>query len=371
MKSALLALFCLLLAPVPSARAAQPLAEERTKLPVVLHDLFGDHTYLLDALIVRPNDDRPHPLAVISHGAPRQSANRQKMSPENLRDQALEFARRGFVTLTFMRRGYGDSEGNYAEDSGSCGSRNYAISGRSSAEDVRAAILAMQKKPYVDATRVVAVGRSAGGFASVALAAEPPPGLVAAISFAGGRGSDAPDSVCSPAALIDAFATFGKTARVPMLWVYAENDHYFGPSLSRAFHAAFTGAGGQAEFVMSAPFGSDGHALFSRNGTPIWSPLVDAFLARTGLKQRDGLLPLWDESTIRYPTGLKTSGREDFARFLGAKPHKAFVTSADGHYGWSVGRASAEEAVEGATANCAKHAAAPCRPAMVDDRPVP
>ena len=77
---------------------------------------------------------------------------------------------------------------------------------------------------------MIAVGHSAGGFASVALSADPPPGLVAAISFAGGRGSRADDEVCSEDALVKAFATFGKTSRIPLLWVYAANDRFFGVS---------------------------------------------------------------------------------------------------------------------------------------------
>jgi dienelactone hydrolase len=368
MKPLILALG-LLLASALSVPAAEPLVEERTRLPVTIHDLFGDHTYRLDALIVRPNDDRPHPLAVISHGTPRQAIDRMKMSPDGMREQAREFARRGFVAMTFMRRGYGESEGNYAEEGGKCAFEQYVGPGRASADDVRGAIDAMREKSYVDASRIVAAGRSAGGFASVALAAEPPRGLVAVINFAGGRGSDAPDSVCNSPALIDAFAIFGKTARVPMLWVYAENDHYFGPSLSRSFHEAFTGAGGQTEFIMAKPFAEDGHTLFSRDGIAIWTKYVDAFLAAQGLKQRDELLPLRDNVT--YPEGLKPSSRDDFVRYLDAKPHKAFALSEDGHTGWRVGRDTADEAVQSAIANCAKRAATPCRAVMIDDRPAP
>ena len=43
---------------------------------------------------------------------------------------------------------------------------------------------------------VSAVGVSAGGFATVALTASAPQGLVAAINFAGGRGSLSADEVC-------------------------------------------------------------------------------------------------------------------------------------------------------------------------------
>lgn len=349
-----------------------PLVEESTFLPGKYHDLFGETTDRLDALIARPDDGKPHPLVVISHGSPRHSGDRARMAPDRMRDQVLEFARRGFTAVTFMRRGYGKSEGSFSEgNEGKCDQRQYVGPGRNSAEDVRAAIDAMRGRPGVDASRIIAVGRSAGAFASVALAADPPPGLVAVINFAGGRGSDKADSVCSPSAVVDAFAVFGKTARVPMLWVYAENDHYFGPALARRFHGAFTAAGGRAEMIMAKPFGEDGHGLFSSNGIPIWTKYVDAFLKRTGLAQRETLLPLRDDAGVRYPEGLDRYGRDDFLRYLDAGPHKAFVASQDGHYGWRVGRDTAEEALEGASERCAQRASTPCRPVMVDDRPAP
>ncbi len=256
---------------LPASAHVAGLIEERTELPAVFHTLFGDSTHRLDALIVRPDDGIPHPLAIINHGAPHQAIDRQKTLPEGMREQAREFARRGFVAVSFTRRGYGRSEGAHAEDAGKCRFATHTEPGRSSAEDVREAIRLMRDKPYVDGARIISVGRSAGGFATVALTADPPPGLVAAISFAGGRGSDGPDSVCRPSALIDAFATFGKTSRTPMLWVYAENDHYFSPALAHGFFDAFTGAGGHAEMIVEKPFAEDGHTLFSRDGIRIWT----------------------------------------------------------------------------------------------------
>jgi hypothetical protein len=47
------------------------------------------------------------------------------MSPYGSYRQAVEFARRGFAALIVMRRGYGNSGGEYAENSGPCGNRDY------------------------------------------------------------------------------------------------------------------------------------------------------------------------------------------------------------------------------------------------------
>jgi len=92
--------------------------------------------------------------------------------------------------------------------------------------------------PEVDPGRIISIGRSAGGFATVALTAKPPAGLVAGISFAGGRGSPAKDEVCNPGDLINAFQVFGEKSRVPMLWVYAQNDHFFSPQMAAEFYQA-------------------------------------------------------------------------------------------------------------------------------------
>jgi len=92
--------------------------------------------------------------------------------------------------------------------------------------------------------------------------------------------------VCNSGELINAFRDFGKKSRVPMLWVYAQNDHFFSPQLAAEFYRAFTGAGGTAQLVTAAPFGDDGHMLFSSDGIPIWAPMVDAFLQSQNLVLR-------------------------------------------------------------------------------------
>lgn len=128
-----------------------------------------------------------------------------------------------------------------------------------------------------------AAGRRVGrGFAATALAAEPPAGLVGIVSFAGGRGSRGPKDVCRPDRLVEAFARYGRTARAPALWIYAENDLYFGPELSRAMHAAYRAGGAPAEFHLLPPFGQDGHSVYGR-AQELWWPLVDGFLRAHGL----------------------------------------------------------------------------------------
>lgn len=355
---------------IPSAHAAG-LIEEDIRLAASFSRVSGNRTLGLEALVVRPDDDRRHPLAMINHGTPRVAADRAGRSARGMIWQAREFARRGWVAVVVMRRGYGSSEGDYVEGSGKCETPNYEASGRASAEDVREAIRLMKEKPYVDGSKVISVGVSAGGFATVALTADPPPGLVAAISFAGGRGSPKPNEVCSPDGLVKAFGTFGKTSRVPMLWVYAENDHYFSPDLAHKFHAAFTSSGGNAKLILAEPFGEDGHSLFSHKGTPIWSRYVDDFLAEHNLKLLDHLLPLTDIAGVHYPRGLSENGKEAFLAFLGAKLHKAFAMSANGHFGWRSGRSTPQEARDEAMKTCRRYTRQACFIVAIDNEKMP
>ena len=342
-------IFALIFSILASAQAhAQGLVEQALRIPMPEAGKKG-----LEAVMVRPNEPGPHPLAVLSHGTPREADQRPGMTPWGLIPQAREFARRGWVTVIVMRRGYGDSGGGYNEDARACSSRaDYYDSGKESAKDLRATIAYLSRLPEVDASRIIAAGVSAGGFATVALTADPPPGLVAAISFAGGRGSRKPDEVCNPGQLVQAFSEFGEKSRIPMLWVYSDNDHFFGPQIAAQSFHAFTAAGGKATFIQAAAFRKDGHGLFSLAGIPIWAPMVDGFLSSQNLTFRTALLSLPTPPDVGAPSELSPGGREEFRTFLTMPPHKAFAVSGSGHYGYTFGRRTEKEARKMAEDHC-------------------
>jgi dienelactone hydrolase len=323
----------------------------------------------LEAVMVRPNDSAPHPLALITHGTPRDSQERPEMTPLRWLPQAREFARRGWTAVIVMRRGFGDSGGGYAEDGRSCShSPNYTGATKEAVKDLREATAYLDTRPEVDPSKMIAVGISTGGLAMVGLAGDPPKGLVAAINFAGGRGSNAPDHVCNPEALIETFADFGKHAKVPMLWVYAANDHYFSPQLAQEFYRAYRQTGGKAQFVAAGPFGEDGHALFSLRGIPTWTPMVDEFLKSENLVLRATLLEI-PLPAIKPPDYLSNEARDEFQRYLLSAPHKALAASSAGGFGMNVGQRTPEEAQKHALENCKKSAAKndSCRTVMIDE----
>ncbi|UPY36088.1 prolyl oligopeptidase family serine peptidase [Sediminicoccus sp. KRV36] len=233
--------------------------------------------------ICRPASAGPARLVVLNHGSPGDPAVRPAMRPATCASEAVRwFTARGYVVAIPMRRGYGQTSGPWAEGFGGCSRADYGQAGRETARDIRAAVLAMQGRPGVAARPAVVVGQSAGGWGSLALAAENPPEVGAIVNMAGGRGGwqgNLPNNVCRPDELVRAAAGFGAAARLPTLWIYAANDSFFDPALARGMADAWQAAGAPAVLRPLPAFGQDGHGLFfGRGGSAIWGPIVEAFL---------------------------------------------------------------------------------------------
>jgi dienelactone hydrolase len=362
-KRQLIFILILWFASLSMAIADTTITYKETRIPM---DEAGSNG--LEALLVWPDDHKPHPLALINHGSPRDGSARSKMSAIAYLPIAMEFARRGFAVAVVMRRGYGSSGGGWAEVTGNCNSPAYARSAAAASKDLHTVVSYLGTLPQFDINTILAVGVSAGGYSTLAFTADnPPPGLVAAISFAGGRGSKASDTICNADKLVATIGDFGKTSRVPTLWVYAQNDHFFNPTLAERFYSAFTKNGGHAKLIIAGPFGNDGHFLFSTSGIPTWTPIVDTFLQTQHLVFFDKLLALPDTSNLVAPNTLSTQGKNDFTTYVKSAPHKAFAVSPEGAYGWRTGQASQAAAQQDAMTYCKKHASEHCRVIAVDN----
>ena len=319
----------------------QEIRLDALKIPALIAGSSGPVE--LEAMVVRPDDGLPHPLAVLNHGSPRDASDRATMTPYRMWAQAVAFARRGWVAVAFMRRGYGHSQGRPAGNFGSCANPDYASAGRADASEIAAVAKFMSSQPYVSKGKWISVGVSAGGFATMALTSDPPQDLAAAISFAPGRGSSGPDTVCGERQLVSAFAQYGRTSRLPLLWISAENDHFFGPRLVSQLTRAFSHAGVNLTFVATPPFGSDGHQLFNAAGIPIWSPIVARFLVVNNLRLREQPLEI-SLPDVAAPSSLNARGREAFKTYLERGPNKAFAVGSHSHFGWTTGRGTIDQA---------------------------
>jgi dienelactone hydrolase len=167
---------------------------------------------------------------------------------------------------------------------GKCTNPNFRDAGLAKAQLSLWIIDYMSTLKRIVPNNVIVIGQSAGGWGSIALSSVNPAPVKAIITFAAGRGGRVdgkPNNNCAPDKLVEATGEFGRTSRVPMLWIYIENDTYFGPELSKRMHAAFTAAGGNAQYHLFPPHGGDGHFFVdTADAVPIWSPLVGAFLDR-------------------------------------------------------------------------------------------
>ena len=365
----ILALLVIVHMPAGCRRAQNPtLVVTELRIPTNESDYRG-----LEAVMVRPNDNAPHPLALMTHGTWGGPTERSQSTPLKFIPHAREFARRGWTAVIVMRRGFGDSGGIYMEDAEECSlSPNPAWATQEATKDLRQAASYLATRPEVDGSRMIGIGLSTGGLAMLGLSADPPSGLKAAINFAGGRGSDGKDHVCNPDALIRTFGDLGKRSKVPTLWVYAANDHFFGPELAQQLYQAFADNGVTARFIATGPFGSDGHELFSQQGAAIWTPLVDDFLLSQHLVLRDTLLPD-PPPDVASPSPLGPAGRKQFEAYLLGAPHKAFATSRSGAFGFSYGQRTTAAAERKALANCNKFTSGDisCAIAVIDDEKAP
>jgi dienelactone hydrolase len=239
---------------------------------------------LMRTTIFRPAGPGPFPLVVINHGTTQNAERRRLLKAPDFDTMAQWFVRRGFAVAVPQRPGHGETGGDYREDQGGCDDADFARAGLGAAESIAAAVGHLRAQPFIRRTGVVVVGQSAGGWAALALASRAPAGVRAVIDFAGGLGGrswDRPDNNCAPDRLVATAAEFGRTTRIPTLWIYTENDTYFAPHLSRAMAAAFSAAGGQVDYELLPEFGDDGHFMAERAGSESeWGPVVERFLRR-------------------------------------------------------------------------------------------
>jgi dienelactone hydrolase len=189
-----------------------------------------------------------------------------------------------------IRLGYGATGGPDHEDSGvrydifgNCwGDPEFARSAATAAASIQSTLAWVRQQSWADAKRIVLAGASMGGLASIASAATNPDGVIAYINFSGGTGGSGerrPEHSCGSETMEGLMSTYGRSTHVPSLWLYAQNDSYWGASWPRAWHSAYARPGNPTHFVMTAAVpGADGHLLLVR-GSRLWTEHVDRFLA--------------------------------------------------------------------------------------------
>lgn len=281
----------LLAAALLAGPAQARLVEQQAELPVQVRDAYGK-TLAQNIRVTLFYDDAtpaPRPVLLLNHGRAPDAEGRAALGRARFVAASRWFAERGFLVALPTRIGYGETGGEDVEDSGSCERKTYGPGFAAAAQQGLTLLAWLKERPDVRSDRTVLLGQSFGGATTVALAAQNPPGVVAAINFAGGAGGNPktqPGRPCAPQRLERVYADYGRSARLPSLWVYTENDLYFGARYPRDWAQAYREAGAPVEFVQFPPHGDDGHLLFTRF-PQVWQPVVADFLRRQGFDIKD------------------------------------------------------------------------------------
>jgi dienelactone hydrolase len=252
------ALMLCVLAPVAFSARAQATpgdgpVPELVRVPLKGAGAFGRDVEMVTQVFLPPGDG-PFPVVIYSHGRAGEYVERLKLRAPIPHGHVRYWVRKGFAVVASIRPGYGETGGIDREDSGvhydvfgNCNGRP-ALSepARHAAAAVRASLDCARPQRWSAAEQILLVGQSMGGLATIAAAADSPPGVVGYINFSGGAGGNparSPGRSCDAEAMSALMAEFGKITRVPNLWLYAENDLYWGPDSPRAWHAAYAKGG--------------------------------------------------------------------------------------------------------------------------------
>jgi dienelactone hydrolase len=359
-------------APTPATLAADML-ETVTRLPVTVKDMSGK---VIDGQMVltyfKPQGDGPFAAVVMNHGRD----GNQRANPARYRysDVARYWLRRGVAVFVPTRLGYGDSGMEQdPEFTGACDKKDYDSAAMATNVQTLATVDFAIKQPWVDANKVILMGQSMGGFATVVAMGAKHPGVIAGINFSGGGGGDPVTRKANPCGyhrLAGTFEKAGKTngGSTPMLWLYAENDLFWGPDIPRKWHAAYTNAGGKADFAPFGPVGTDGHSLLAK-GMPLWRPVLDKFISplgisppkATGAPAPSGFAAIGDAS--RLPLVKQDVKDTGYARFLALDLPRALAIGPKGEWAFFSG----DNVIQRTLDRCAQTAKTACKLYAVDD----
>ena len=345
---------------------AQDMREEVLRLDATVKDFFGrQETKPVPVTVYRPQGDGPFPLFVFNHGRAVEAKRAQqgRYRPESV---ARYLVAKGFVVLVPNRIGYWETYGGFDPEFSGC--RSIEPMSIAASDQVLATVAFARSLPYVDTSRWLVGGVSVGGLTAVTTVGRAPEGLLGGINFSGGTGGNPdnnPGKPCNPAATIQYWGSIAKNAKAPMVWMYWENDKFWGLNNPKLWHQAWQAGGGQAQFVGLDAIGDDGHSGINLD-MDRWLPVVDQFLQSLGFDAPaivqapapSGFAAITDINAV--PVG--SAGKAAYPKFLEMPVPRAFAVSSKGGFGIARGDYAAGRAL----GNCQRYGN-PCKLYAVGD----
>ena len=357
--------------PAAAPTPARDLHEETASVAVTVKDMFGrEETKQIPVTIFKPAGPGPFPLVIMNHGRPT-ADRRAQQTLQRFEPFSRYMVSKGFVVLLPTRVGYVGTYGDFdPEATGDCGSPRLEPQAIAASDQVLAALAFAKTLAYADTSRWLVAGQSVGGLTSVATIWRHPPGLVGGLNFSGGTGGNpdrSPGRPCSPQRIESLWRAKAAEATAPMLWLYWQNDAYWGADVPKRWHEAWVGGGGKAEFHQLEAVGKDGHGAMNVD-MDHWVPYAEAFLAQLGFT-KPGLIAAPAATAFAKLDELEkvpisaAQRAESYPRFLESKKPRAYAIGANGAAGW----ASGDWAMGRALGNCQRRRGEPCKLYAVDD----
>jgi dienelactone hydrolase len=343
-----------------------PLLPKNYGEQVVRIPLLAQPSMTLEATIFRPTGNGPFPVLVFNHGK-QTEPDAHKQGRIRAWTEAREFVMRGYVVVAPNRQGFAGSDGTY-----SLHDCNVTADGLRQVDDVRATVAYMRKQPYVDGNRILVSGASQGGLITIAYGTNPDAGVRGLINFNGGsrqvKCADWGDNI------VNAYASYGKSSRLPSLWIYGKNDTFWSPELVQQMLNAYRSAGGKADFADIGVFKTDSHNIAGDpDGTSIWWLAVESFLNKLGFPTKvlyrspEEILPASHFASINQVDAvpyLDEKGKNGYREFLKHGHPRIFALSDQGKWSSAV---SGDDPLGRALASCQKQSEHPCKPYAIND----
>jgi pimeloyl-ACP methyl ester carboxylesterase len=259
------------------AAAAKPVPLLWEEISIPEHSKVGEtagKTLALQAILFRTPLTGHRPVIIFNHGSTGGGIMPANMFPSFARrnNAARTFLALGYTVVLPMRKGFGKSDGPMIEEQPSS-TTTQDVQLNSAVEDLDAVVKYMETQPYVDPAHIVVGGQSRGGMLAVAYAGRYPDKVAGVINFSGGWwGERAPTADFN----LLQFGQAGRTASIPMLWLYADHDTLYSLAYIERGFATFRAAGGNGQLFEVSDLPGNGHLLVSWPDK--WQNVATAYL---------------------------------------------------------------------------------------------
>lgn len=252
------------------------MVEEVVKVPVSVtqkaYGLFGsDKTYTQDVVVSIARDDsvletNPAEFVILNHGRSNKST---EIGTAKYGKVNRALAKKGFITATITRIGYGATGGPDIEYVGysTCSGYDAKVSYEVAAETNRQVFEYMKTLPYTKKSGYI-MGTSFGAVSTLFASVLPIEGLKAVAVFATTtmwQESNGKQNPCRVDVLQSYLKELAPMAKVPALWFFAENDSYSARKHQEQWFGVFSKSGAPKGTALTVyePIEGEGHLLFA------------------------------------------------------------------------------------------------------------